>query len=262
MHSIWSGSISFGLVNIPVKLASAVQSDEIKFHSLSKGDGAQIRYKKINEATGKEVAFKDIVKGYEYEKGKFVIIEDSDFDKVSRVKSDTIDITQFCKAEEIDPLLYDKPYFIQPGKGGEKTYKLLEQALSKTGLVGVSEFMLRNREHVCVVRPYKGHLILEQLRYVDELRSIEEIAAPAVTIGDKELQLAQQLIKQLTTKFNAGDFKDNYVEEVKKIIKAKTAGKKLRAVTRETTAAPSKVTDLMAVLKASLDGGGKKKKAA
>jgi DNA end-binding protein Ku len=162
-RSIWSGTISFGLVNIPVKLQSAVQSEELPLHMLAKKDMAPIKYARIDTKTGKEVDWKDIVKGYEYAKGKFVVVDEEDFEKASPQKSKSIDIVQFVKAEEIDPIYFEKPYYILPAKGGEKTYRLLVKALEDAGTVGIAEFMLRNREHVCAIKPYKGLLMLEQI---------------------------------------------------------------------------------------------------
>lgn len=251
MYAIWSGSIAFGLVNIPVKLLGALETDDIKFHSLAKNDLSQIRYKRVSEATGEEVPYQDIVKGYEYEKGRFVVIEDADIEKVSPVRSKTIDIVQFSKQAEVDPLLFEKPYYLVPAKGGEKTYKLLQQALEKTDLVGIAEFILRNREHICLVRSYQGRLVLSQLRYQQELRALPEEIDKGVNVTDKELQLALQLVKQLTEQFDASKFTDRYVDEMKKVIEAKASGKKLKAVPQG-KAAPSNVKDLMDTLKASL----------
>ncbi|MDB5251549.1 MAG: hypothetical protein JWP27_718 [Flaviaesturariibacter sp.] len=251
MHTIWSGSISFGLVNIPVKLSSAIREDTIKFNSLAKDDHSRIRYKKVSETTGKEVAFKDIVKGYAFEKDKFVIIDDADFEKVSKVKTGTIDIVQFSKIAEIDPLLYDKPYYLHAAKGGEKTYKLLQEALEKSGLVGIAQFMLRNREHVCTVRSYNKRLILSQLHYAEEIRELPADTGSGIVISDMELKLAKQLIDQLTQKFDASKFQDHYVEELRKIIDAKTSGKKLKVAPAK-KAGQSEVRDLMEVLKASI----------
>jgi DNA end-binding protein Ku len=257
MQTIWSGSIAFGLVNIPVKLHSAINSEEIKFHSLAKEDHSPIRYKRVAESTGKEVPFKDIVKGYEYEKGRFVIIDDADFDKVRPKKSGTIDIVQFSKLEEVDPLLFEKPYYLVPAKGAGKTYGLLQQALEKSGLVGVAGFPLRQRTHICLLRAYKGRLVLAQLRYQEELRALPAIDEDT-QLNDKELQLALQLVKQLSAPFDASKFKDPYVLELRAIIEAKARGRKLKAA----PAAAMKdagVKDLMEVLKASI--GQKKKRA-
>ncbi|RYZ20886.1 MAG: Ku protein [Chitinophagaceae bacterium] len=257
MQTIWSGSIAFGLVNIPVKLHSAVNGEEIKFHSLSKDDHAPIRYKRVAENTGKEVPYKDIVKGYEYEKGRFVIIDDADFEKVRPKKSGTIDILQFSRLEEVDPLLFEKPFYLVPGKGGAKTYALLQGALEKSGLVGIADFPLRQRTHICLLRAWKGRLILAQLRYQEELRALPSIEED-VSLSDKELQLALQLVKQLTAPFDAAAFHDPYVRELRTIIEAKARGRKLKA-TPASAPKDAGVKDLMEVLKASL--GPKKKRA-
>ncbi|GAB4093389.1 Ku protein [Flaviaesturariibacter terrae] len=257
MQTLWSGSIAFGLVNIPVKLHSAVNSEEIKFHSLSKEDHSPIRYKRVAESSGKEVPYKDIVKGYEYDKGRFVIIDDEDFEKVRPAKSGSIEIVQFSKLEEVDPLLFEKPYYLAPAKGGGKTYALLQQALEKSGLIGIASFPLRQRTHVCILRAYKGRLVLAQLRYAEELRALPSIEEE-VKLSDKELQLALQLVKQLSAPFDAAKFHDPYVQELRSIIEAKARGRKLKAA----PAAPPKdagVKDLMEVLKASI--GQKKKRA-
>lgn len=250
MQTLWSGSIAFGLVNIPVKLHSAVGGEEIRFHSLSKGDHSPIRYKRVAESTGKEVPFNDIVKGYEFEKGRFVIVDDADFEKVRPAKSSAIDILQFSRLEEVDPLLFEKPFYLVAGKGGAKTYALLQRALEKSGLVGVASFPLRQRTHICLLRAYRGRLVLAQLRYAEELRALPSVDED-VTVTDKELQLALQLVKQLSAPFDAAQFHDPYVRELRAIIDAKARGRKLRAAP---AAAPKDagVKDLMDVLKASI----------
>jgi DNA end-binding protein Ku len=257
MHSLWSGTISFGLVNIPVKLVSAVQSEEIDFDMLSKKNLSKIRYARIDTKTDKEVPWKEIVKGYQYAKGKYVVIDDEDFEKASPQKSKAIDIIQFVKEEEIDPIYYEKPYYIIPGKGAEKSYTLLVKALEETGSVGVAEFMLRNREHICALKPYDGVLLLNQMRYQEEVREVPEVASPKKEkITEKELGLAIKLIEQLSEKFNPAAFKDTYITELKKVIKAKAAGKQIRiAEPKETTAT---VKDLMEVLKQSLTSNKKR----
>lgn len=254
-RSLWSGTISFGLVNIPVKLQSAVQSEELPLHMLAKKDMAPIKYARIDAKTGKEVDWKDIVKGYEYAKGKYVVVEDEDFEKASPQKSKSIDIVQFVKAEEIDPIYFEKPYYLLPGKGGEKTYRLLVKALEEAGTVGIAEFMLRNREHVCAIKPYKGLLLLDQMRYEEEIKEVPSLDSGRV--AEKELQLALKLIEQLTETFNPAAFKDNYIASLKKVIKAKAAGKHIRIAEPEERSAT--VKDLMEVLKQSLEGKGKKR---
>jgi len=257
-RAIWSGTLGFGLVNIPVKLVSAVQSEEIDFDMLSKQDMAPIRYARIDTKTGEEVEWKDIVKGYQYAKGKYVVVDNEDFEKASPQKSRSIYILQFSKAEEIDPIFFEKPYYIVPGKGGEKSYKLLVKALEETGNVGIAEFMLRNREHVCAIRSHNDILILNQMRYQEEVRDVPEItAAKKAKVSQQELELAIKLIDHLTETFNPAAFKDTYIAELKKIIKAKAAGKHIRIAEPEAKATAT-VKDLMEVLKRSLEKGKKR----
>jgi DNA end-binding protein Ku len=258
MRSIWSGSISFGLVNIPVKLNSAVEASEgLDFDMLSKKDLAPIRYARIDSKTGKEVPWKDIVKGFQYTKGKYVVVTDEDFAKASPEKSKTIDIIQFVKEEEIDPIFYEKPYFLIPDKGADKSYQLLIKALEETKTVGLAEFMLRNRMHICALKAYDGVLLLNQMRYHDEIREVPEVDKKGTKISPKEIQLATKLIHQLTEAFDPAAFKDTYVSELKKVIKAKAAGKDIHIA--EPKRATATVKDLMEVLKQSLDSGKKKR---
>ncbi len=256
MRPIWSGTISFGLVNIPVKLLSAVQQESLDFDMLSKKDMAPIRYARIDSKTGKEVPWKEIVKGYEYSKGKYVVIEDEDFEKARPEKSKSIDISQFVKEEDIDTILYEKPYYVIPAKGAEKSYRLLVKALEETSSVGIAEFMLRNRMHVCALKAYDDILLLNQMRYQEEIKTLPEVEGKNVKISPKEIQLAVKLIEQLSEKFDPEIFKDTYVDELEKIIKAKAAGKKIKVVSepKKSTAA---VKDLMSVLKQSLQNNKK-----
>ncbi len=262
MRSIWSGAISFGLVNIPVKLNSAVDSGEaLNFDMLSKKDMAPIRYARIDSISGKEVPWKEIVKGYEYTKGKYVVISDEDFKKASPEKSKTIDIIQFSKEEEIDPIYYEKPYFLVPDKGAYKSYHLLIKALEETKTIGLAEFMLRNRVHICALKVFNGVLLLNQMRYQEEIREVPEIEqVNSEKLSTKEVQLATKLIHQLTEKFDPSAFKDTYVAELKKVIKAKAAGKDIHIA--EPKKATATVKDLMEVLKQSLDTSTPKKKRA
>lgn len=257
MRSIWSGSISFGLVNIPVKLQSAVQAEDLDLDMLSKEDLAPVRYARIDTKTGKELEWKDIVKGYQYAKGKYVVVTDEDFEKASPARSKAIDIVQFSKEEEIDPIYFEKPYYIVPAKGGEKTYQLLLQALEATQSVGVAEFMLRNREHVCVIKPHEGILLLGQLRYHEEIKEVPEVEnAKNAKISDKEVDLAVKLVEQLSAPFNPAAFKDTYHEALMKVIKAKAAGKQIHIA--EPKKASATVKDLMDVLKQSLSNSKKR----
>lgn len=253
MRSIWSGSISFGLVNIPVKLGSAVESgSSLDFDMLSKKDMAPIRYARIDTKTNKEVAWQDIVKGFEYTKGKYVVITDEDFKKASPEKSKSIDIVQFVKEEEIDPIYYEKPYYLVPDKGAGKPYHLLIKAMEETKTVGLAEFMLRNRMHMCALKSQDGVLLLNQLRYHEEIREAPEVpAAKNEKISAREVQLAVKLVQQLTEKFKPDQYKDTYVEALKKVIDAKAAGKKIHVAAPKRPSAT--VKDLMDVLKESLD---------
>jgi len=194
MRAIWSGAISFGLVNIPVKLNSAVEASEgLDFDMLSKKDMGPIRYARIDTKTGKEVAWKDIVKGYEYAKGKYVVVTDEDFKKASPEKSRSVDILQFVKEEEIDPVYYEKPYYLVPDRGAHKSYFLLIKALEETQTVGLAEFMLRNRMHICALKAKDGVLLLHQLRYQDEIREAPEVEKHGEKISPKEVELAKKI---------------------------------------------------------------------
>jgi DNA end-binding protein Ku len=255
-RAIWSGAISFGLVNIPVKLQSAVQDDNIDFDMLSKEELAPIRFARIDSKTGEEVAYKDIVKGYQYAKGKYVVVTDEDFEKARPAIARSIDILQFVKEDEIDPIYYEKPYYIVPAKGSEKSYKLLLKALDETKTVGLAEFMLRNRAHICILKNHDGVLLLNQLRYHEEVREIPDVKTAAERITPKEIQLATKLINQLTETFDPAAFKDTYIAELKKVIKAKAAGKDIRIA--EPRKLPAEVRDLMEVLKESLSKGKKR----
>lgn len=261
MRAIWSGAISFGLVNIPIKLNSAIETSEgLDFDMLSKKDMARIRYARIDTKTGKEVAWKDIVKGYEYAKGKYVVITDEDFKKASPEKSRSVDIIQFTKEEEIDPIYYEKPYYLVPDKGAHKPYHLLIKALEETKTVGLAEFMLRNRMHICALKAKDGALLLHQLRWQEEIREVPEVEKHGEKISAKEADLAKKLINQLTEKFDPSAFKDTYASELKKLIKAKAAGKDIHIA--EPKKATATVKDLMEVLKQSLESTTPKKKRA
>jgi DNA end-binding protein Ku len=258
MRSIWSGTISFGLVNIPVKLVSAVQEENIDFDMLSKDDLAPIRYARIDTKTGEEVPYKDIVKGYQYAKGKYVVVDEKDFEKASPEKTHSIDIAQFVKAEQIDSIYYEKPYYIIPGKGAAKSYKLLLKALEETASVGIAEFMLRNRVHVCAIKPHENVLLLNQMRYEESIKEVPDVELGSEKISAKEVGLAVKLIEQLSEEFNPAAFKDTYIQELTKVIKAKAAGKQIRVVT-EPKKSTATVKDLMSVLKESLNAHSKKR---
>lgn len=255
-RAIWSGSVSFGLINFPVKLQSAVQDDNIDFDLLSKEDLAPIHYARIDSKTGEEISYKDIVKGYQYAKGKYVVVTDEDFEKARPHLAKSIDILQFVKEEEIDPIYYEKPYYIVPAKGAEKSYKLLVKALDETKTVGLAEFMLRNRAHICALKNHQGVLLLNQLRYDEEIRNLPDVKTASARITPKEIQLATKLIDQLTETFEPAAFKDTYIAALKKVIKAKAEGKNVHIA--EPKQMPADVRDLMEILKESLNKGKKR----
>src|SRR5207249_1768281 len=199
----------------------------IDFDMLSKEDMAPIRYARIDTKTGEEVPWNEIVKGYQYAKGKYILVTDEDFEKARPDIAKNIDILQFVKEEEIDPIYYEKPYYIVPAKGAEKSYKLLLKALDETKTVAVVEFMLRNRAHIAILKNDNDILLLNQLRYHEEIREAPEVKLSNERITPKEIQLATKLINQLTESFNPAAFKDTYIAGLKKVIKAKAAGKEV-----------------------------------
>jgi DNA end-binding protein Ku len=255
MKSVWSGSIGFGLVNIPIKLFSAIESSKLDFDMLDKKDHANIKFKRINGNTGKEVLWENIVKGYMLD-DKYVILDDKDFKKASPEKTAHIEILQFVKAAEIDSVYFEAPYFIQPEKSGARAYALLREALEKTGKAGLGSFVMREREHVCLIKPYANILVLNRLRFAEEVRSPAEITTPAAKAKPAEVKMAVDLIDQLTKPFKPAIFKDDYSDKLMKIIKAKAKNKPIPY--KPMKIVHSKTTDLMDQLKASL-GAGKKK---
>lgn len=256
MKAIWTGSIGFGLVNIPIKLYSAVESSKLDFDMLDKKDQSNIRFKRVNEKTGKEVLWENIIKGYLLD-DKYVLLDDTDFDKASPEKTSHVEIIQFVKETEIDSVFFESPYFLKPEKSGARAYQLLMEALQKTGKAGLGSFVMREREHVCLIKPYDGILVLNRLRYAEEVRNPTEIKTTTAKPKPAELKMAISLIDQLTEPFDPTVFKDLYSEKLLKIIKAKAKGKAVAY--KPMKIVHSKTSDLMEQLKASL--GSKKKKA-
>lgn len=250
MRAIWSGSIGFGLVNIPVKLFSATQDSRLDLDMLDSKNGAHIKYQRINENTGKEVPWEQIVKGYLY-KDEYVILEEEDFEAASPKKSKVIEIASFVEETAIDDIYFESPYFVEPAKGGEKAYALLQQTLVKTGKAGISKFVLRTQEHLAVVRPRENYLLLQQLRFAEEIHPSGDLTLPTnVKIEKKELDMAVELVKQYTTEFDISQYKDEYKAELLKIIKAKASGKK--TVVKKMRVVHTKSDNLFDQLKASL----------
>ena len=228
MRSVWTGAIGFGLVNIPVKLYSAVQASELNLDMLDKDDLSHIHFKRVNEETGKEVDWNNIVKAYNYE-GKYVVLDDADFENASPEKTRLIEIFQFVNEAEIDSIYYESAYFIEPEKEGQKTYSLLYEALKKSGKAGVGTFVMRNKEHLVVMKAYQNIILLSTIRFEEEIRTTKDIDVPEKpVVKQTELKMAMSLIEQLTEPFNISAFKDTYTESLLKVIKAKAGGTKLK----------------------------------
>lgn len=254
MRSIWNGSISFGLVSIPVKLYSGSEDRRLELDMLDRRDNARIRYKRVNEDTGKEVEWKDIVKGFKKEEG-YVVLEKEDFEKANMKKSKTIDIEEFIEETEVADVLFKKPYFLEPQKEGGKSYNLLRDALKETGKLGVATFVMRQKEHLSLVGVYKNALVLHVIRFADEIRNPADLKLSKTKIKKKEVDMAISLIEQYTSDFDFKKYKDIYNKQLMKIINSKATGKKPKIEEFESEPTPAK--DLMSKLKASLE---KKKK--
>lgn len=252
MRAFWSGSISFGLVNIPIKLYTGTESHTLDLNLLRDKDLCPIRFARVCRADGEEVPWEHIVRGYEYESGDYVILEKEDFERANVKKTHTIDISSFVNEKEIDSIFFEKPYYLEPQKTGIKAYALLREALKKSKMVGVGNYVLQRREHIGIIKPYGDLIVLNQLRYYDEIRDHESLALPEKEeIKDKEVNMALKLIKQLSGKFKPKDYEDTYINDLKKIIEAKAKGKKLKKVKQ----VPEKeeVADIMSLLKKSID---------
>lgn len=257
MRPLWTGAIGFGLVNIPVKLFSATESSNLDLDMLDKKDHAHIRFMRVNENTGKEVKLESIVKGFMLN-NKYVILDDEDFEKANAVKTKLIEINDFVNAEEINSAYYETPYYLQPDKSGVRPYALLREALLKTKKVGIASFVMRNRENLAILRAQDDVIILNRIRFAEEIRPTTELDLPKKSsVKAGELKMAISLINQLSGKFDIEKYKDTYSAQLMKFIKAKAKGKIVAAPHLKVV--HSKTQDLMEQLKASL--GAKKKKA-
>lgn len=262
--SFWKGSISFGLLNIPVTLQSAEQGDEIHFSLLDGRDHGKIRFKRVNEKTGKEVPYTEIVKGYEFEKNNYVVVTDEDLKAANPKATQTIEIQDFVDVSDIDPMLFEKPYYILPQKQGEKGYFLLRDALEKEGKVAVAKVVLRTKQSLAAVMPRGPYLVLELLRFAhevvtaDEAHFLEGVNAKARYTA-KEMKMAEALMKDMTTKWDPDQYQDTYYEDLMKRIEAKVKGGE--GVELEASERPGKtvsnVTDLLPLLRQSLARKGR-----
>lgn len=262
-RAVWRGAISFGLIYVPVEMHTAARDGSLHLHLLDSRDFAPIGYERINKTTGKTVDWSDIVKGYEYAKGSFVALNDADFKHANVKASETIDIANFCAAAEVPPVYVDTPYYLAPAKGGQKVYALLRDALQASGKVAIATFVMRGRQHLCMVAPMGRALLAITLRFADELLPSDDLDLPGAARGAKvsaaELSMAQRLVSEMTAPFDPAAFKDTYRADLMRRIKDKVRRKQTHQLTTEdplaSTRPKAEVIDLMAALRDSLKSG-------
>jgi DNA end-binding protein Ku len=257
-RSLWSGSISFGLVNVPVRLYSAVQEHKLRFHFVHEPDNSPIGYQKICKKEDKPVPDDEIVKAFEYTKGEYVFMEEEDFEAAKVEGYKTIEIVDFVPYEDIDPIFFAHTYYVGPDRGAEKVYSLLVKAMENSELTGIAKFVMRDRQHLGELRIREGVIALEQLHFADEIRPIDEIKASRTRVSKEELQMAERLIESFTAEWKPEKYKDTYRDELCAIIKAKRQGKDVHAAPDVEEEAP---TDLMTALRESIErsrGGGER----
>ncbi len=252
MATIWKGALTFGLVNIPVELQPAVRTEHVSFRMLNKADLSPIRTERVDR-NGEALAWKDVVKGYEYEKGKFVVVTDDDFKSAALESSKAIDICAFVGEGEIDARFFETPYFLLPTKGGEKAYALLREAIRSAGVVGIGKVTMRQTQHLAGIKAVGEALVLELMRFATELVDVDTYTFPnASLVRAQELTMAEQLVQNLAEPFEPEKYKDDYRARLMRVIDAKLKGKKVASKASERTADDGKVLDLMARLQASL----------
>lgn len=254
MRAIWKGSISFGLVNIPIALYPATRKEDLKFRLLRVADHSPVNYKRVAEADGKEVPWDQIVKGYEYEKGKFVVLGEKDFQRVDLEATQTVDIQDFVDVDEIDPMYFYKPYYLEPQKGGDKAYTLLREALADGRKVGIAKVVIKTRQYLAGVKALKHALVLELMHFAEELSDSEKLNVPKqLEVGKREKEMAKALVDSMSSKWDPERYHDDYREALLEVIeeKVESGGKDLEEKPREKKAS-TKVIDLVAVLQESL----------
>lgn len=252
MRAIWKGNISFALVTIPISLFSATRRNEISFHHLHKKDMSPVSYKRFCDTEDAEVPWEEITKGYEYEKGQYVEITDEDLDKADVEHTKTIEIMEFVQEEEIDPLYFDKPYYLEPQKGGERAYALMRDALAQSKKVGIAKVVLKSREHLAAVKPVGELMTMQTMRFAHEIVDSGQLNLPKkAEISKKEMDLANTLIDSMSDKFDPAKYKDEYYDKILEIIRMKVEGVTPQAPAAKTKG-PGQVIDLMEILKQSL----------
>lgn len=259
MKAMWNGSLAFGLINIPIRVYAASEERAIQFHMLHKKDLSPIHFKRVCEQDDKEVPYSDIVKGYEYSKGEFVIVDEDEFKNVNLKRTSTMEIQHFAQVSEIDIIYFEKPYYLEPDKKAGKAYCLLVEALKNSKKVAIVNYVFHNKEHLGAIFSENDILMLVQMRYHAEIRSASSLTIPEEKISPKELKMALDLVDQLTAPFEAEKYRDLYADELLSLIDKKLKGKKLPRKTEEIK--PShKVQDLMELLQASMKDTSKPKK--
>jgi DNA end-binding protein Ku len=250
--AIWSGSVGFGLVQVPVRLVTATRSRDVSFNQLEEGTNSRIRYRKVSDQTGEEVPADKIVKGYEISKGRYVVVEAEELATLAPKASHTIDIEEFVDLSEIDPVYFDQPYYLVPDEKGKKAYRLLVDAMQELGKVAIGRIVIRAKERLVAIRPLDGLLCVETMRYSDEVVARDGLAPEDVEVGEREVAMARQLIESLAVdSFEPEKFKDEYREQVLDLVERKAAGEEI--VAQPEAEAPGKVLDLVAALEASLE---------
>jgi DNA end-binding protein Ku len=262
-RALWKGSLSFGLVNIPIELHTAVRNHRPKFRMLHAKDKSPVRFQRVCQRDGTPVAWEDLVKGYEYEKGRFVVLTKEDFQAAALEKTRTVDIVDFVKAEEIDDRFFETPYYLVPAKGGERAYALLREALRESGRIGIAKFILRDTQHLAGVEVIEDALVLSVMRFADELADVEDFKFPAAgDVRPRELDMAKALVNNLAAEWDPAKYTDQYRENLLRIIKGKMKGHKVSLAADEEPR-QAEVVDLMERLRRSLAqaGNGKTSKA-
>lgn len=266
---IWNGTISFGLLNVPVQLYSGERTVDLHFRMLDSRDKSPVRYERVNSETGEEVPWKEIVKGFEYSKGSYVVLAEEDIRKAAPASTETVEIEAFVQRDEIDPMFFEKPYYLVPAKKAEKGYVLLREVLAKTGKVGVARVVIRTRQYLAALSPRGVALMLDLMRFPQEIVTADEFTLPtgnskSYRVTPQELGMATQLIESMTKQWKPDDYQDQFRAQLRKIIDeqiARQTGKKVRAHKKEEAApaeATTNVVDFMELLKRSLDQGGRK----
>src|SRR5438477_1084353 len=256
MRAIWKGSISFGLVNIPIALFPATRKEDLRFRLLRSKDLSPVNYKRVAEADGKEVPWDEIVKGYEYEKGKYVVLKDEDFQRVDLEATQTVDIQDFVEQEEIDPVFFYKPYYLEPQKGGDKAYVLLRDTLQKTGKVGIAKVVIKTRQYLAGVKAENNVLVLELMHFAEELADPDKLHVPKkIEPGKREVDMATALVNSMSSKWDPKKYRDDYRDALMEVIdeKVEAGGKELEEKPKKKAPPSTKVIDLVAVLQESLN---------